>query len=174
MEAKSDFILHHFESVRSIPYCRDSKIIIVPESNLGDEGKWFAHYIKDKLDASKYVFMYEDGENGVGVRTTADLKAKMALTFSTVLNNKCFKFHKDFKTITHNMTPNLMKEEIVKQSKNYCIKLQRVPNNKFAPPTMIYTGKDGYGYDDVIITIQMNKVIQMRFMTNTLVYGKYH
>jgi hypothetical protein len=117
--------------------------------------------------------MYEDN-GSVGVRSTAELKKQMALAFSFILSNKRFKFHKYFQTMTNKMTPSLMKQEVIKQMKDYCIKVKRNPNDNFAPPTEIYTGKSGYGCDDIIITIQMNYIMYLKFISDKQNYQKYY
>jgi hypothetical protein len=121
-----------------------------------------------------YVFVFEDKNNGVGIRTSHELKKQMSIAFSIVLSESRFKFHSTLQTITDKMTPQLMKEELVKQMKDFSIKLQRPANNKFAPPIELYTGKSGYGYDDLMMTVLINHIMYLRFMTNSHVYGKYY
>jgi hypothetical protein len=115
------------------------------------------------------MFIYED--NGfVGIRTTDELKQKMAIVFDTLLSFSKFKFHYKFTTITKNKTPLMMKEEVVKQAKDYSIRIER-SNNKFIKPTEIYTGKSGYGYDDIIMAEQISYIVIIYF-NNSAKYQK--
>lgn len=114
-----------------------------------------------------------DGSDGYGVRMNKTLKKAMAIAFSIVLTRENFKWWKDFTTNTTKMTPNDMKEEIMKQMKDYCVILKKPTRDPFAPPTEIYSGKSGYGYDDLMIAIQLANIMQKRFVTCKEKYSRY-
>jgi hypothetical protein len=119
--------------------------------------------------------MHEDelkSGTGPGIRMNNDLKKMMAMMFTGVLEGERFKWHFDFTTTSEKHEIYELKEKIMAQMSDYKVFFLKT-NNKFAAPTEIYSGKGGYGTDDVIIAIQINYVSYRRFFDCPEKYQKY-
>jgi hypothetical protein len=115
----------------------------------------------------------EGGINGYGVRMNKNLKKAMAIGFDYILTSERLKWHKDFFTTSEKTTAAQMKEEIIKQMSDYSVIIQRPTTNKFAAPTEIYSGKSGYGYDDIMIAVQLCPILRNRFVSCAEKYKAY-
>jgi hypothetical protein len=127
------------------------------------------------LPKSDYMIMYEDEIKGVawpGVRTNNTLKKMMALMLNGVLEGERFKWHKDFMTTSEKCTAEEMKERVMSQMRDYKVFI-KASNNKHAEPTEIYSGKAGWGTDDIIISVQFNYIMMNRFFDCPEKYQKY-
>lgn len=159
----------HIRTIRSFHQFKYAKIVLIIESNLGLEAVWYSKFINtfSTKTESGIIIMKEHETRGIygfGVPMAKELKKHMAISFRQLLDNDMFKFHVDFFTTTENKTAADMKEEIIKQLKEYCIIIQQPSGrDKFQPPTERYSGKSGYGYDDLAITLQLGLMMKFQF-----------
>lgn len=158
--------------------------MIIAESNLGFEASWLLIKMRELekdfkfIREDDYIFMFEDiskktGYVGPGVRTDNELKEQMTLLFEQDLVYDRFKFHKDFFTVTDKSTKRQMQEEILNQMRDFSkIEIKR-KKSKYAKPTVIYSGKSGYGKDDIMMSLLIGRQLSKLFLTNKEKYGHY-
>lgn len=161
-------MIRHIAKIRTNKKFKNAMAVIVPESNLGFEAVWCAKSL-NASELTNYCIMREDvmscGVNGYGMRMNKDLKKAMAVAFKHILELDQLKWHEGFFTTMEKSNDKLMKDEVIRQLTDYSVILKRPTHDKFAAPTEIYSGKSGYGYDDIAIAIQMLPIMKNRFMT---------
>jgi hypothetical protein len=167
-------IARHVNEVRALPGFEDATAVFVPESNLGFEAQNIQEYINERTNLVNTCFMMEDGDSTTplaGIRMTNKLKQDMITSLDLRLAEGDIYFYDQFVCITE--TADDIKERLIEQLEAYCIITtpSRLPHGQ---PTVTYSGKEGYGWDDLAIAVQINPVAHRRFHTNTLKYRKWH
>lgn len=150
-------------SIRKIPGLESCNIIFIPESNLGFEALWVSRELKHSgLDR---IFVMNEDDNRAGVRMNNDLKRYMAILLNEKLRSHSLKLYDKFVTLGEKNTPQLMIKDLFNQLQNYSriIKPSKDPHK---PPVELYRGKDGYGYDDHVIALQLIAIMVNRFRTS--------
>ena len=137
-----------------------AKIIFIPESNLGFEGTWAAHEIR-RSGLRNICIMDEDNNRAV-VRLNRPLKISMCKVFKEKLNLDQIFFHRSFFCIGDGNSPESIMNEIVNQLLNYTRRLTYSKDRKIAPKET-YGGKQGHGFGDHAIAIQLNLVLKIIF-----------
>lgn len=139
------------------PMGQGAKIIFVPESNLGCEGHRLGYLIENKRFFNVSI-MKEDNDRP-GVRTTNELKGAMASKLHHILSTGNLYIHEKFFSV-NNEKMNLI-EDIRTQLEGYSriIKPSKDPHKK---ATELYSGKAGAGFDDHVIALQLNVLMESR------------
>lgn len=154
-----ELLINHIQRVKRFKGFEGAKVVFIPESNYAFEGTHQRDAIQNSgLDA---VVMYED-DNRAGVRTNNELKKLMAYEFKYKLHKKNIKIHEDFFTLSENYTVEKMKGEIYDQAYNYS-RILLPSKSPHIPPKEIFGGKTGFGYDDLMIALQLNPLMEKRF-----------
>lgn len=91
-------IAMHLKKLRSIPGCKNSLFVIIPEKNLAFE----AEHLDDALnrDVTYGYTVMEEKENEKGFKTDNLLKLSMAKSFRMELEANNVRFHNKFFTLT--------------------------------------------------------------------------
>jgi len=161
--------------IRKIPNLEKCNIIFIPESNLGFEALWVSRELKHS--GLNNIYIMNEDDNRAGVRMNAELKSNMAILLNEKLRTRSIKLYNKFITVgdEKSNTPDkdgrkkdvaqLMIKDLFNQLLNYSriIKPNKDPHK---PPTEFYRGKDGYGYDDHVIALQLIAVMINRFKTS--------
>lgn len=148
-----------------------TRIIFVPESNLAWEGIHVQHALH-KANIPDVCSMIED-DNRAGVKINNNSKKLMTLAFNTKLLERSVYFHKDFKCIGEDNTPEDMKQEIIIQLRNFS-RILTPSRDIHKPPKETYGGKSGHGYDDHVIAVVLNHVMKNRFFNTPETYGNFY
>ncbi len=157
----TSLVINHLAALSKSPGLRYARQVVIPESNLAFEGSWLMQDIH-RSGAPNVCIMMED-DNRAGVRVNHALKKQMAQALGGRLRRREVCFRKDFVCIGESYPPEEMKEEIVKQLLNYSCNTRRSKNNKHAPLVETYGGKGGYGFDDHVIALMINVIMQIHF-----------
>ena len=154
-------MVNHITEIKKISYLETSNIIVVPESNLAFEGIWIAQELYRSGLFDKQLCVMKEDENRAGVKINNQFKKLMKMGLETKLNEKSVYFYNKFSTIGE-LSADEMKEEMIQQLLNYS-RILKPSNDIHRPPTEIYSGKSGHGYDDHVIALQLNYVMKNRF-----------
>ncbi len=116
--------------------------------------------------------MRED-DNRAGVRVNNPFKKILAMNLGDKLRDNLVYFHKNFLCIGDDYTNEDMKGEIIDQLLNFS-RIIKPSKDIHRPPTEIYSGKSGHGFDDHVIALMLNLVMMGRFFTRREAYSKWY
>lgn len=125
-------------------------IVFVPESNLGYEG-W---HLSDKLEQEQIpniCILREDkneGEYRPGIRIYDKLKERLVWMLEERFVDGTVYLYEDFFSVSQK-SPSVMLDEVENQLINFARKEKR-KNDPETKPTILFQGKSGYGYDDIV------------------------
>jgi hypothetical protein len=171
-EPQYELMVNHMQELRKrIPGMRAARIVFIPESNLAFEGTHQANAIK-KSGLKNVCIMRED-DNRAGVRTNESFKKTMAIAFKEKLTKRKVFFNDNMVTLSPKVTPDDLKKELMNELTNYT-RIIKESRDVYVPPKELYSGKNGYGFDDMVIALTMNLVMKRRFYANSKDYGKFH
>lgn len=164
-----NMIRKHLAAVRqTYEGARNARVVFILESNLGFE----AFHIEEDLislgyTGSGYYVMKEDKER-TGVRMNNNNKIMLGLTVKVALNNHTIRFHDQLVTVasdhSHN-SPKKMKTLLVQELVNFAriLIMPANPKDLYSEPKETYSGKDGLGKDDCVISLGWNLVMSRRY-----------
>lgn len=157
---------------RNIPGANDARIVWVPESNLATEHIWGMREVRNS-GLGKFCVMRED-HNRVGTRTTKELKHAMAQALDQKIVRRNVFILDGFVSIGDGYSTEEVLDKLMDQLKNYSkiVKPPRDPHH--GNPIVSYTGKTGYGHDDLVIAIQLMNVMQTAFWTKPEEYEPFY
>ncbi len=166
-------IIQHVMALRRlIPGAADSRIVMVPESNLATEHIWGTREMRHS-GLGQYAVMREDN-NRVGTRTSKELKHTMAILLNTKIVRRNIFVLDGFVSIVDGSSTEDMLDKLLDQMKNYS-RIVKPPRDKHHGSALVsYTGKSGHGHDDLVISIQLLNVMQPIFWTKKEDYLQYH
>lgn len=158
-----DMVVNLIKAIRKMPQFSGSNIVLIPESNYGNESTWIKRDI-DNYQLKNVFCMVEDGERP-GVRTNEKFKDEIATVMKEKIRDGKFKVASNF-VVTGNgnkdLTPQTLLKDIYNQILNYSV--NTVPNkDPHKPPKVFYGGKNGYGSDDHALAIQWTIVLMNKF-----------
>lgn len=164
-EEQVERLVNHIAAVRSLRGLSLAKIVFCPESNLAWEGKRIAGDLARKRIPN--VFVLKEDKNRVGVRTTDVLKKEMVVSFNRLLIENRVRFHPRMicTSITEqeNLTPDKMRDMLIKQLGQYTRELRINKKDPSKPPTEVFSGKMA-GPDDHCIALQLSyKAVEFWF-----------
>jgi hypothetical protein len=162
-----DMIVNMIKAIRKMPQFSGSNIILIPETNYGNESTWIKRDI-DAYQLKNVYCMVEDGDRP-GVRTDEKLKSDIADIMNEKFRNDKFKVASNF-ICTGNgnkdLTPEVLLKDIYNQILNYS--QNSVPNkDPHKPPKIFYGGKNGYGSDDHALAIQWTILLINKFRVSS-------
>lgn len=162
-------MVSHIEKVRKIKGLGESRVVFIPESNLAWEGFHQSKMLKNS-QINNVVVMKEDS-NRAGIKTTNSLKELMVLMLRERLGRNGIAFHKDFISIGD---PKLdTKKELLKQLFNFC-EITKPSKDPYKRPTVVYSGKGGYGLDDMVMSLMLNLLMKSIFFSKKETYGNFY
>lgn len=169
--SQASLLINHIIALRKVPGLESAVIVFIPESNLGFEAIHQAFKLKNS-GLSGICVMNED-DNRAGVKINNDIKRLMVKTLEAKINKKKLRFHANF-VVTHSgsSVPDI-KRELISQLENYSRIIIPSPN-LYEPPKEKYSGKMGYGFDDMAIALQLNCLMKRTFFTKPEVYKSYY
>lgn len=138
------------KKIRSIEDFRDSLIVFVPESNLGNEG-WHLGELLEQESIPHVCVLKEDVSEGIarpGIRINDKLKERLVWILEEKFTGGSAYLHEKFFSVSQKQ-PSDMLDEIENQLINFARKEKR-KNDPDLPPRILFQGKSGYGYDDVV------------------------
>ena len=162
-EAQGQLLLDHTAAIRRMPGFGDAAIIFIPESNLAFEGIHQANLLK-RVGVRNVVLMTED-DNRVGVRTNAPLKAAMKMAFEEKLKKGHVRLHKDFLVVHEGSDRTEVLQQMREELDNYSVIYteRKSADSLFEGPKVRICGKLGFGFDDLVICLQLNLIMKRRF-----------
>jgi hypothetical protein len=156
---------------------RSSTVVFIPESNLAWEGQHQSKHLKKEFGNS-LVVMKED-HNRVGVRMDANIKKVISISLKEKLSKSHIKLYKDLVSLSETQvlpngeTPRMIKGQLVDQLLNFC-RIIRPSRDPLKAPTELYSGKSGYGYDDMVIATMLNLFMKRVFWEKQREYKDYY
>lgn len=139
--------------MRALPGLARSKVVFIPECNLGSEG--------DRLTAdlcrahAQNVYVMREDKKQCGIRMTNTLKKRMWSSFGNALIQRSVRWHPLMVTSNEEQTPKDNRQLVIDELRAYTRKLVYKKNDRYAQPTELYTGKAVGGCDDHAIAIQL-------------------
>lgn len=153
-------LVSHIQKLRQVPGLESAIIVFVPESNLAFEGTHQSNVILNS-GLSNVCIMRED-DNRAGVRMDNSLKKAMATAFKYKLNKGKVRFLYDFVSLGEKKVYDDVRNEIVEELVYYT-RIVKPSKDPFEQPKEIFSGKKGYGTDDLAIAIMLNLIMERRF-----------
>lgn len=162
-------LVKHITELQTKTPFKKSIFVVIPESNLGFEGVWAAYGVRS-IQIPNVVIMAED-HNRVGIRVDNSIKNTMIEGLENTLSRHRCDFWSDFQSLNENGV-NATKEKMIQELRNFSRKI-KYPNDNDLPPKIIYGGKQGYGFDDLVITLSISLFMVSVFFANPK-YQRYH
>jgi hypothetical protein len=168
-----ELMVNHVMSLRrNIRGANDARIVFVPESNLATEHIWGMREVRNS-GLGQFCVMRED-RNRVGTRTSKELKQAMAEALNQKIVRRNIFILDGFVCICDGLSTEDMLDKLMDQMKNYSRIVKPPRDQHHGNPVVSYTGKTGYGHDDMVIAIQLLNVMQIAFWTKPENYGEYY
>lgn len=156
-------LVPHLQKIREMPEFGSATFILIPESNLGFEGSNLADFL---IHHTRFpVISVNEDSDRPGIKNDADTKRALANALGLMIHSDRVQFYCNFFTTSYGFTNKTMKDEIYKQLANFCC-IIRPSENIYKPPTIYFSGKEGYGYDDLVIALQLNIGLSRFFLTS--------
>jgi hypothetical protein len=194
--------LEHLKQIRFVPGCRNSTLVIIPESNLGFEAMHFGDYLREEFGPERpgnYVIMKEDDARD-GVKTNENIKLAMTTSFDRMLRHHAVRYHQHFfsigdlialddadarsaaaqtQALTFDQLRSVQASEVMRDTLNAqlaawmrIVQPRKDPTDD-RPPRVFHTGKRGYQVDDNTICLLQSNMFAKRFHSSD-VYREYH
>ncbi len=169
----ASLLINHIMGVRrNLPGAQNARAVFIPESNLAFEALWATDEIR--RSGLRDVCVMREDANRAGVKTNRDLKVTMAMALNMkVVRRNAFVLDK-FVSIGEGRTPEQILDELLAQLKQYSRIVKPPRDPRAGQPVVSYSGKSGYGHDDLAIAVQLLNVLQPKFWTDTATYGSWH
>lgn len=163
-------LIKHLDTIREMDDFKHSTIVFIPESNYAFEGTHLARTIR--LAGIKDICVMKEDDNRPGFRTDHKNKKEMALSLNVKLREKGIYIYQYFICVAEDVSTEKMLEEIESELLNYS-RIFKPSKVKYKGPTEIYSGKQDYGFDDLVIALQLNLIMKNRFYEKKEVYAKW-
>jgi len=162
-------LINHSNKVRENLNSPEALIVFGIESNFG-----IAHiYYKEQILKSKLkniLFLHEDKDRHLGIRTTNALKEYMVKDLTYLLETQRVKFvSRNFTCLT--LQPSIIKEQIVEELINFSVRI--IENQRTETVVKKYSGKEGGKKDDTVMSLLLNGQTKKMFYINEK-YKKYY
>jgi hypothetical protein len=169
----ASMLINHIIGVRrDVPGAQNARIVFIPESNLG----FMAMSATDEIRRAglRDICVMREDDNRAGIKTNRALKEVMAMAFNLkLMHGNAFLLDR-FVCVGEGRTPEDMRDEVVMQLRNFS-KIVKPPRDPRAgQPTVHYSGKAGYGFDDLTMALLLLNVLQPKFWTSEDMYGAWH
>lgn len=159
----------HLDTIRRMNEFSSARFVIMPESNLGFEASHIVRYLENS--SFNIISMLEDDDRP-GIKNDNDTKRQMAKGLALMIHADQVVYYTSFFTTSPGFSNQTLKEEIYFQLANFCVIVRPSENNIYKPPVVIYSGKNGHGFDDLVIALQLN-VCLSRFFFCSKTYRQY-
>ncbi len=169
----ASLLINHIMGVRrNLPGAQNARVVFIPESNLGFEALWASDEIR--RSGLRDVCVMREDANRAGVKTNRELKITMATAFNMkVVRRNAFVLD-HFVCIGEGRTPDQILDEFLMQLKHYSRIVKPPRDPRAGQPTVSYSGKSGYGHDDLAIAVQLLNVLTPVFWTDKAAYASWH
>lgn len=152
---------------------KSSVIVFVPESNLGNEG-WHLGELLAQEQIPKVCILKEDVSEGIarpGIRIYDKLKERLVWVLEERFVSGTVYLYEHFFSISQENGPKVMLDEIENQLINFARK-EKKKNDPDLAPRILFQGKSGYGYDDVVCAWFLIPLAKKAFERNPQ-YGEW-
>lgn len=142
-------LVEHIKKIRTFDEFKNSKIVFIPENNLGNEAFHIINYVRDQCGIEIIDFYgHEDGNDlKNGIHMDENLKGGLARHLSVFIDNQRIHYYSEFFTLTPGKTAETMKNEIHEQLVGFS-KIILSPKGDSNIIKVKYSGKSGPGFDD--------------------------
>ena len=170
----ANLLAHHIMALRKIPGAEASRIVFIPESNLGFEALWATQHLAMTGLTDNLRVMQEDA-NRAGVKTNRTLKHDMVVAFNMRLNMGNVYTMADFVSVGDSKhTPEEMRDRLLGQLKDF-MRIVKPPRDPYhGSPTVSYSGKDGHGFDDLCMSLLLGHTMRSVFWSNQEKYRDFY
>lgn len=167
-------LINHIQAIRArVPGAKNAHIILIPESNLAMEALWAWGDIQ-RSGLHDICTVREDA-NRAGVKTTKDTKVLMALALNLKIVRRNIFVMDHFVSVSDDTrTGEDMRDALTDQLRNYMRHVKPPKDPLHHNPTVSYSGKSGTGFDDLAIAVQLVNMLQPRFWSDEVQYGRWH
>lgn len=157
---------------RNIPGAHNAIVVFIPESNLATEHIWGDRTIRNS-GIGHFCVMRED-KNRIGSRTSKELKHVMAQALNQKIVRRNIFILDGFVAIGDGYSTEDMVDKLMEELKNYS-RITKPPRDiHHGNPIVSYTGKAGFGHDDLVIAIQLMNVMQVTFFAKPEEYEAFY
>lgn len=160
-EEMQDFLMQHLAGIRGDARFKDSWIIFIAESNLGQEASHSAFFLRDQR---RVWCMSEKGRPGVN--TTHDRKEKMVSSLLLFVNQQAMSLYKNFITTNTQLCAKTRREKTLEEFKKQFSSFRKIvskPKEAWKLPRISYSGKGNGNNDDMIMTLLIGAWWAQRF-----------
>ena len=175
-------LIIHSGALRRVKGLENAKQIFISESMTGFDAQNIQRELLSKGITNRHICMMEEDKDRTGIKINHTLKAEFGQALRHALDSRTIRFHRDFVCCadsspedfdSEKMTPESMMEEIITQLLNYSLK--SIPSKDLnKPPSEFWGGKQGYGFDDHVIALQLNKAMRQRFWSKPEKYKTWY
>jgi hypothetical protein len=151
-------LIEHCRKILQMEEFSQATIIFIPENNYANEAEHLATALRTSFKRGRIHVIQVNENSKEGIRTSNESKRLMAELTNTYLKSNGIRYYEHFFTLSekYNKNPLLMKKEILNQMQNYEKKIKWPKTDIDKPPVVVYSGKQGYGFDDMAIALQLN------------------
>lgn len=156
----------HIDNIRRKPEFRNCTIVFIAESNFGSEAYHLERMIRER-NIPRVCIMHED-QGRSGARTGLN-KPVMAHLLDYKLTRREVYIYEDFTfgdTLNKDnvMTEKKLLEEFENELLNFT-RIQKKSKVRYGQPVELYSGKQDYGYDDLVMAMMINCFMEQVFYT---------
>ena len=164
------FLKQHVASIRGNQNFRDSWLILIAESNLGQEASHAHHFLKGYR---RLWAISEKGKSGVrvGVNTTHERKELMVNTLLLFVNQEAIGVYKNLICANPHVCSKSRKAKVMDEFKKQFAGFRKVvtkPKESWKLPRIIYTGKLKGSNDDILMCLLFGVWWAQRFVNKEI------
>jgi hypothetical protein len=173
--ACTSLLINHLMALRrDIPGAEGARIVFIPESNLAWEAIWAVAEIQRSGIGDHWRVMRED-DNRAGVKVNNNMKHLMVLNMNMRLTlGRVFRLDPFVSIGDSGRSPEEMCEHLLTQLKDFKRKVKPPRDPHHGKALVSYSGKDGYGFDDLCMAFLLLDVMKNHFYSNTVKYGDFY
>jgi len=148
-EREEYMLIHrHYNKLLSHSVYKQSRLVFIPENNLGME----AHHLEVMVRDIPEVTTFWEGEKKPGVCKTGKSTVEYQFLLTNALALGGIKFDRDLFTATREKTPESMMRMLEEQMLRYHWSIKK-PNDDHSKERVTITGKMGSLQDDLLVTM---------------------
>ena len=171
----ASMLINHLIALRrDVPGAANARIVFIPESNLGFEALWVTDEIRRCGFTGQWRVMIEDANRG-GVKTNRPLKHSMVLNMNMRLaRRRVYRMSQFVSVGDSGVTPDAICDRLMDQLKDFMRKVKPPRDLDHGMPTVSYSGKGGYGKDDLCMSLLILDIMRNRFWSDREKYGDFY
>jgi hypothetical protein len=171
----ASLLINHIMALRrDIPGAASARIVFIPESNLGFEALWVTDEIRRSGLGDHWRVMVED-DNRAGVKVNRSMKHLMVIRMNKRLINGRVAHLAPFVSVGDSEhTPEEMRDRLLGQLKDFKRKVKPPRDPHHGQAVVSYSGKDGYGFDDLCMAFLLLDVMKDHFYRDAVKYGDFY